>query len=90
MDYETTLVGNPGELEGVAGYIGLSAILDSDGVVWLVKRGAHLEASTAMVMAKLGVSRVEAVEAILTERVIDLGVRGYFHVSNKTFEAKDG
>ncbi len=77
-------------MEGVPGYMGIPAILDSEGVIWLVERGAHLEASIEMVKNKLGVDRLEAVEAIMTERVIDLGTPGYFHVATKTFEAKDG
>jgi hypothetical protein len=84
------MIANPEVLEGVQGYMGIPAILDSDGVVWLVERGAHLEASIEMIKAKLGVEKEEAVEAILSEKVIDLGVSGYFHVATKTFEAKDG
>lgn len=82
------MIANPEALEGVEGYMAVSAILDSDGMVWLVPgRGAHLEAAILMVGAKLGVEKEEAVEAILSERVIDLGVKGYFHVATKTFEA---
>ena len=81
-------IGNPKALEGVEGYMKMGAILDSDGVVWLVHRGAHLEASITMIAAKLGVDRKEALEAILSERVIDLGVQGFYHISPDVFEAK--
>lgn len=84
------MIANPEVLEGVQGYMGIPAILDSEGVIWLVERGTHLEASIEMIKAKLGVEKEEAVEAILSEKVIDLGVPGYFHVATKTFEAKDG
>jgi hypothetical protein len=84
-------IGNPEWLEGVAGYMSVSAIQDSDGVVWLVpRRGAHLEASIEMIAAKLRVSKLVATEAILSEEVIDLGTPGYLHVADKRFEAKDG
>jgi hypothetical protein len=84
------VIANPEVLEGIQGYMSVSAILDSDGVVWLVEQGAHLEASIEMIKVKLGVEREEAIEAILSERVIDLGTPGYFNVGAKTFEAKDG
>lgn len=84
------MIANPEVLEGVEGYMGIPAILDSDDVVWLVPgRGSHLEAAILMVGARLGVEKEEAVEAILSERVIDLGVKGYFHVATKTFEATE-
>jgi hypothetical protein len=87
VDYEATLIGNPERLEGVEGYMALSAVLDSDGTVWLVpERGTHLEAAIVMVMAKLGVSKPEAIEAIQTGRVPDLGIKGSYHVGSKTFE----
>lgn len=83
-------VGNPEVLEGVPGYIGVPGVLDSEGVVWLVPgRGAHLEAAIVMIGAKLGVGKEQAIEAILSERVIDLGVRGFYHVATKTFEATE-
>ena len=81
-------VGNPKELEGISGYMKIGAILDSEGVVWVVGRGAHLEASISMVSDKLKVGREEALEAILSEQVIDLGVQGYYLVGSKEFEAK--
>jgi hypothetical protein len=85
------VIANPEVLEGVQGYMGIPGVLDSEGVVWLVPgRGAHLEASIEMIKVKLGVEREEAIEAILSERVIDLGTPGYFNVGAKTFEAKDG
>ncbi len=68
----------------------IGAILDSEDVVWVVERGAHLEASISMISARLEVNREEALEAILSERVIDLGVQGYYLVGPKTFEAKCG
>ena len=81
-------VGNPEWLEGIDGWMRIGAVLDSEGVVWLIPgKGAHLEAAVAMIEAKLGVGREQAIEAILSERVIDLGVKGYFHVGDKTFEA---
>ena len=82
-------VGNPKELEGIPGYMKIGAILDSEGVVWVVARGAHLEAAITMVAARLGVGREQAIEAILSERVIDLGKKGYFNVGPKTFEATE-
>ncbi len=90
MDNETTVIGNPKELEGIPGYMQIGAILDSEGVVWVVGRGAHLEASISMIAARLKVNREEALEAILSERVIDLGVQGYYRVGPKEFEVKDG
>ncbi len=81
-------VGNPKELEGVPGYMRIGAILDSEGVVWVVGRGAHLEASISMISDRLEVNREKALEAILSERVIDLGVQGYYLVGDKVFEAK--
>ena len=83
-------VGNPEELEGVNGWMKIGAILDSEGVVWVVPRGAHLEASISMIADRLEVGREEALEAILSERVIDLGVQGYYLVGPRIFEAKDG
>ena len=68
----------------------IGAILDSEGVVWVVPKGAHLEASISMVSDKLGVDKEEALEAILSEKVIDLGVQGYYLVGPEIFEAKDG
>ncbi len=82
------MIGNPKELEGVPSYMKIGAILDSEGVVWVVERGAHLEASISMISARLEVNREEALEAILSERVIDLGVQGYYLVGSKEFEAK--
>ncbi len=81
-------IGNPEALEGTEGYMKVGAILDSEGVVWVVDRGAHLEASITMISAKLEVNREEALEAILSERVIDLGVQGFYLIAPDVFEAK--
>lgn len=83
-------VGNPEVLEGIEGYLGIPAILDSDGVVWLVERGVHMEACVQMVMAKLGVSEPEALEAIQSERFTDLGMKGWYHVAGKEFSQYHG
>lgn len=80
-------VGNPKELEGVPGCMKIGAILDSEGVVW-VTQAAHLEASISMISDRLEVGREEALESILSERVIDLGKQGYYLVGPKEFEAK--
>ena len=77
-------------MKGINGYMKIGAILDSEGVVWVVGRGAHLEASISMISARLEVGREEALEAILSEQVIDLGVQGYYLVGPKELEAKDG
>lgn len=82
------MIGNPKELEGIPHWMKIGAILDSEGVVWVVERGAHLEASISMVSSKLRVGREEALEAILSERVLDLGVQGYYLVGPEVFEAK--
>ncbi len=81
-------IGNPHALEGTDGYSKVGAVLDSEGVVWVVHRGAHLEASITMISNRLGVDREEALEAILSERVIDLGVQGFYLTGPKVFEAK--
>ncbi len=83
------MIANPEVLEGVEGYMGIPAVRDSEGTIWLVPgRGPHYEGTLLMLADKLGMEREEAMEAIISKKVIDLGTAGYLHVATQKFETK--